>query len=270
MKKILFPTDFSSAAVHAYAYAQALAAEMGAVIDSLHIYHAPVIDATGVPPEYIQEMLEQAEENSRKKLDRFIHDYRDRQTCGACRPVYGLFTSTEITALAKEDGYDLIIMGTKGERGSLEKLMGSVTTDVMMKAPCPVLAIPENATYRSIEHIAYATDFEPRDSQAVEQLMDIAAKVKAKVHFVHVNTQSDHKNIEDIKSQKTGSYSFTDFSVVNFPTVLEGLEHYIQDRQVDWLALFIPRRRLWEWLFHSSFTKKMTFHSHVPLLVFHE
>jgi hypothetical protein len=48
-------------------------------------------------------------------------------------------------------------MGMKGEHQRLDKWMGSVTTNLMMKAPCPVLAIPEKATYEGIKKITLAT-----------------------------------------------------------------------------------------------------------------
>ena len=160
-------------------------------------------------------------------------------------------------------------MGTKGERGALEKMMGSVTTDVMMKAACPVLAIPGDAEYRPVGHIAYATDFEPTEEHAVGELMTLAAKLGAQVHFAHVNTGSKGGVIEQVATEKEYPYQFTDFSVINNPSVLDGLDDYIRQRQIDWLAVNIPRRRLWERLFHSSFTKKMTFHAGIPLLVFH-
>jgi hypothetical protein len=69
--------------------------------------------------------------------------------------------------------------------------------------------------------------------------------------------------------QKGYPYHFTDFSVINNYSVMEGLDDYMVKRDIDWLALFIPQRRLLERLFHTSFTKRMTFHTTVPLLVFH-
>lgn len=269
MKKILFPTDFSDCAAHAFRYVQELASGLGATVDLLHVFHLPIGDASSVPPEYIQEMLDDMEAKALEELDSFCADYAGRPTLGSRRAVYGLFTPVEITDHAQEGGYDLIAMGTKGERGALEKMMGSVTTDVMMKAACPVLAIPGDAEYRPVGHIAYATDFEPTEEHAVGELMTLAAKLGAQVHFAHVNTGSKGGVIEQVATEKEYPYHFTDFSVINNPSVLDGLDDYIRQRQIDWLAVYIPRRRLWERLFHSSFTKKMTFHTGIPLLVFH-
>ena len=270
MKKILFPTDFSPAAANAFRYAHALAGALEARVDLIHIFHLPIGDASNIPPEYIQNMLDEAEAEAQEHLKEFAHPFIGKPTCGELQPVYGLFTAVEIIEVARQNEYDLIVMGTKGQRGALEKFLGSVTTDVMMKAPCPVLAIPAEAVFQPIGHIAYATAFEPSDKHVVEQLMELAGRLGAQVHFVNVNTHTDKQFIQDVKMDKDYPYNFTDFSVVHNPSVQDGLDDYLQKRPSDCLALFVPHRRLWERLFHSSFTKRMIFHTRLPLLVFRE
>lgn len=270
MKKILFPTDFSTAAENAFSYAISLAEEIDAKIDVVHIYHLPFVDATNVPPEYIEEMLAEKQNVVRAKLREFTEkhpsDRIDREMT-----VYGLFIPQEIKDLIEDNDYDLVVMGTKGEHHSqIEKIMGSVTTHTMMQAPCPVLAVPFDASWKDIRRIAYATNFEPKDTKAAGQLMNFASALAAEVHFVHIETSPAIGKMEDYISLANYPYTFTDFAIVNSPSVIEGVEHYVKDRKIDLLALFIPERRLWEKLFHNSFTKKMAFHSKMPILVFHE
>lgn len=269
MKKILFPTDFSPAAANAFEYAQKLAAELGATIDVMNVFHLPFVDASNVPTDYIDQLLVERETEARRRLKDFVAG-ADEKLIGQTIADYGLFIPQEITDKAKAGAYDLIVMGTKGERSALEKLMGSVTTQTMMNAPCPVIAVPAQARYTGIGRIAYATDFHPRDEHAVAQLMKLAGRLGAEVNFVHVETKPDLGKMEDHIVVKNYPFEFTEFSVINAKSVLEGLDQYIQQKDVDMLALFIPRRRLWERLFHQSFTKEMTFHTSIPLLVFHE
>ncbi len=268
-KKILFPTDFSPEAANAYLYAHSLAEALDARVDLINIFHLPIGDASNIPPDYIQKVLDESEAESLEKLKEFARPFLGKPAYGTLRPIYGLFTAMEITDLASQENYDMIVLGTKGERGALEKFLGSVTSEVMMKAPCPVLAIPAEAKFRPVGHIAYATSFEPSDEHAVEQLMTLAGQLAAKVHFVNVSTRGETHYIQDVKMEKDYPYNFSDFSVVYHASVREGLEEYLQQRSMDWLALFIPQRRLWERLFHTSFTKRMVFHTRVPLLVFH-
>lgn len=270
MKKILFPTDFSEAAGNAFRYALGLARDLQAEVEVLHVFHLPIGEAGSLPPEYVQEMIDQAEVRATEELLAFVREYSERPFEGLQKALFGLFTPTEIVDYANQNGFDLIVMGTKGDRSKLEKFLGSVTTGVQLQAACPVLAIPEEAHYEGIQHIAYATAFDPGDTHAVQGLMDFAGRLDAMVHFVHVNTQSDRNDIQDLSHLRDGTFQFTDISVVNNSDLQQGLESYLNQRRIDCLALFIPQRRLWERLFHSSFTRKMTFHTKLPLLVYRE
>ena len=48
----------------------------------------------------------------------------------------------EIIQVAAEQDVDLIAMATQGREGVLDALRGSVTEQVVRRAPCPVLAVP--------------------------------------------------------------------------------------------------------------------------------
>lgn len=269
MKKILFPTDFSEAAQHAFKAARRIAKQMGATIDVISVFNLPFTDASSVPPEMIQKMLEENQQNCNKNLDAFTQEAEEK-VLGNKEALYGVFISTEVTDYAKQNEYDLIIMGTKGERNTLEKMLGSVTTQTMMHAPCPVLAIPLEARIETLNRIAYATAFEKSDNHAVDQLLRFTKTLGASVHFVHVETHSDIGSEGEMIEMEDYPVYFSDFTIVNSTDVVSGLDRFIEEKDMHILALFIPKRRLWERLFHQSLTKKMTFHAQVPLLVFHE
>lgn len=269
MKKILFPTDFSPAASNAFAYASELAKAMVATIDVLNVYNLPVIDASNLPAGYVEQMLEEKRALVQGKLEAFVTAVPDAPVAELI-PMYGIFIPEEIRDMVGDKHYDLVVMGTRGEHNALEKTLGSITTYTMMNAGCPVLAVPDDATWQDIDYIAFATDFLPHEQQAVAQLMAFSKKVSSEVYFVHVETKPSIGTMQDYVTLAEYPYKFTDFAIVNSPTVMEGLDDFIKEKHIDLLALYIPKRRLWERLFHSSFTKKMAFHSKTPLLVFHE
>jgi nucleotide-binding universal stress UspA family protein len=270
MNRLLFPTDFSAAAGNAFRYAAALARDLNAELDVLHVFHLPIADAANIPPEHVQQMIDEAEARARQELKAFVKEYEERPFEGKQSTLFGLFTPTEIADYARQQEADLIVMGTKGDRGAFEKFLGSVTTGVQLQAHCPVLAVPAEARYEGIRHIAYATAFDPGDTEALQGLMNLAGRLDAMVHFVHINTQSSRRDIQDLSLLRDGVFQFTDISVVNNPDLQQGLEEYLAQRNIDCLVLFIPHRRLWERLFHSSFTRKMTFHTQLPLLVYRQ
>jgi nucleotide-binding universal stress UspA family protein len=264
---ILFPTDFSPAAHHAFQYALQLAEKLDTALDLMSVYHLPVSDTSRVAPHQVDSLLREKRAVVMQHLGELAEE-APAKLIGQLRADYGLFVYQEIIDAARRGGHQLIVMGTKGERNPVQQMMGSVTTHTLMNAPCPVLAVPQSAPVRPISHIAYATDFEPRDEKAVANLTELAARLKAKVHFVHVDREADAAKTEAYKMVDQYPLPFSDFTVVAHPNPAEGINAFIAERDMDVLALFVPNRRLLERLFHRSFTKQMAFHTKVPLLVF--
>ncbi|MEZ5044555.1 MAG: universal stress protein [Saprospiraceae bacterium] len=269
MKKILFPTDFSDTARQAFQYTLQLAKALEAQVHLLHVYQLPFIHSEGVAPEQYRQLLDDLEIKMEEKLVDFLKENGLEGSTMGKKAIYGLFVSREITDYAALEEMDLIVMGTKSKHNVMEKWLGSVTTTTMMHATCPVLAIPADAIYEPIEHIAYASDFKPTDQHAVSQLMTFAKQLGAQVHFLHVETQPDIGQMKDRVVVNDFPFESMEFVLINSPSVLEGVNQYIEEKNIKLMALFIPRRRLWERLFHQSFSKKMAFHSHIPLLSFH-
>jgi nucleotide-binding universal stress UspA family protein len=269
MQKILFPTDFSKASLNAFIYATELAKCINSKLDVITVFHLPSSDIADLPADYYPRLIEEQEDILKEKLQEFVKQ-ADESIVDKLEVVFGMFVPQEITSYAKHFEHDLIVMGTKGEHNIMEKLMGSISTHTMMQASCPVLAVPVDAVFEPVSKIAYATDFSLNDAHSVKKLIEISKELKAETFFVHVERDGELGKLGDTIEIKNYPFEYSDFSVVNSSSVMEGLDNYIEDKGIDWLSLFMPRRRLWERLFHSSFTKKMTFHTKKPVLVFHE
>jgi nucleotide-binding universal stress UspA family protein len=86
---------------------------------------------------------------------------------------------------------DLLVMGTHGRSGFDRLLLGSVTEEVLHKAPCPVLTVPPHAPARAPAHVAFrqilcAVDFSAASLQAVGFALDLARRANGCVTLVHV------------------------------------------------------------------------------------
>ena len=57
----------------------------------------------------------------------------------------------------------MIVTGMKGENKFKDFIMGNTTRQLLEKAPCPVLAIPEDVVFGEIKTVVYATDYEKED-----------------------------------------------------------------------------------------------------------
>jgi nucleotide-binding universal stress UspA family protein len=139
--KILVPSDFSVHADEALDAAIDLASRYGASITIVHSFE-PVIygfpEATGVYAGFnfadaIEDIDKELEQRKQRALAKGAKNVHTTQLTG--------FAPSAITEYARDDGYDLIVMGTHGRRGFSRLMTGSVAERVLRMAHCPVLSV---------------------------------------------------------------------------------------------------------------------------------
>lgn len=272
MKKILVPTDFSSTANSALRYAEALARHWNAGLDAIHVYNFEYLEqnlSDRLRHALREEKMEAAHRNFNEEMKEMGLANSDK-----IEPVLREgYAGEETVAYALEQEVDLIVMGTRKEHNTLEKIFGSVSTDVVRRAQCPVLVVPEGASFESIEHIGYATDFNLSDAHAFDDLKKFTQDFKAKLHLVHVTDEGERDSMVAELSDK-GWFESTEqdvsFTMLRNDSIVDGLDGFAKEKDLDMMAMFIPHRSFWERLFHRSFTRRMVFHSNLPLLIYHE
>lgn len=148
-KKLLVPTDEFKHAKSAVQTAIKIAEKFNSAITLLHVSSL----ATTLPLDRYQRTSSVTQED----IARFIASSREvgfamldqgRQLVEAAGiPVKTIFKEghivQEITTLAKEDRFDLIILGAKGISHIDELSIDSVSEKVMRTAPCTVMVIKE-------------------------------------------------------------------------------------------------------------------------------
>lgn len=141
IRKLLFPTDFSEPSEAAWMFALSFAKEFGAEMVLLHVVPEPPRLAEAYEMGYTPERFIKAATEEAQRL------MADMQTKAADWNVPLIprirqgVEFREIIAAAREDGVDLIVMGTHGRTGLAHALIGSVAEKVVRKAPCPVLTV---------------------------------------------------------------------------------------------------------------------------------
>ena len=142
MRRILHPTDFSSASRSAFARALGLARDSRAELIILHVL-APVIPMMGegyVPPQTYEAIDAAAHKGGRRKLDALV---TRAKTAGVrARGMLAEGSAHErVVRAAKSLRADLIVMGTHGRSGLARLFVGSVASRVVSAAPCPVMTV---------------------------------------------------------------------------------------------------------------------------------
>lgn len=273
INNVLLPTDFSEVANNALRYAIELCKKTESKLHLFHVKSIPVMDAS-FPAETYQLILQEMEETAKEgfaKLESTILKasgiaYENHTATG--------FVNDEIITFSKANNIDLILMGTTGASGFQEILVGSNSASVIGKSEIPVLVIPPSSTYTEPKHILYSSDYAEPEFPAVSRLMFFADLFKAKVTVLHITTEFDKYFDSDHNffARNKKHISHEHITVVNKANteVTEAIEKYIADHHVDLLVMAKHNRNFFDRLFHRSMSKKMAYHTKIPLLVLHK
>lgn len=274
MKRILFPTDFSEAANVAFSYALNFANTFNAELIILHVYDLPIVE-TPPMPESTNEIFDIVELNNFESFKeelpklREIAESRNLGHVGMKNILlYGDLIYT-INKVGKDENADLIVMGTKGATGLKETFIGSTTASVMSNASIPVLGIPEQAEYKAIKNITFTTQFRDKDNDAFVKAIEIAKFFNARIHCLYIKNPDDPNDIDDRIAEWKLTYEDepVDFFTVSGNHIEQTLLDFIENQKSDLLIMRSHKRGFFEGLFHTSLTKKMAYHSKVPILV---
>jgi nucleotide-binding universal stress UspA family protein len=140
-QKVLVPTDFSPHADEALRTAVDIARRYEGSVTLVYVYE-PV--AYALPNEHVLYAPLQLKEMFASFEQRLAAAKADALAAGAARVETRLLVgpaAPEITNLAEQGQFDLIVIGTRGRTGLSRIVMGSVAERVVRTAPCAVLAV---------------------------------------------------------------------------------------------------------------------------------
>jgi nucleotide-binding universal stress UspA family protein len=146
--RILVPTDFSPSSDAALGAARRLAAKVRGTVRLLHVIERPAMSTPFGSELCVPEppLEEQAATPRGHLSQRMLVDSRSRVKIDS-DVIFGP-TGAMIAAYAGDNGFDLIVMGTRGRSGLAHLLMGSVAESVIRTAPCPVLTVKSSTAAR--------------------------------------------------------------------------------------------------------------------------
>ncbi len=275
MKTLLLPVDFSQASDNATRYAVELSKFMRARLVLLHVFYIPVVAADAAIVVPASGDMEKYAMQRLKEIREVILQQKDYIPDVECVCVSG-FAVEEIGRYAGTCKADLIVMGMQGAGALAEKFIGSVTTSVLRTSSCPVMVIDREVSFKPLEKIVLACDYKRIPKSRLWPLKDLARLFDAHVFILHVVDEALREEIDlDVALQDLqidDSFRQLDYSLhfVTARDVVEGINKYVDRMGID-LVVMIPRKTsLLERLFTEPDTKRMAFHTHVPLLTLHE
>jgi nucleotide-binding universal stress UspA family protein len=272
MKTILIPTDFSEASLNAVDYAAEMALITGSKLILFHAYHTPVI-LSDVP--YQKLSLEEIEKEWMRDLKK-IKDKYEKKFKGVhfeCICECGLAADL-IMSVAESKKADLIIIGMQGMGYLNRKLFGSITTMVIGKAFCPVMAIGNDVKFRAIKNIVLANDLQAIGNKKIlVPLKEFINYFKSKLFILNVvkelqessvKQMADGQRAEDLLKDQPHSFHF-----VEDEDIIHGINEFVIENKIDMIVMIPHKHSLISRIFKTPNTKQMAFHAGVPLLALH-
>lgn len=142
IKKILWPTDFSSNAQAALPYVQSLSEVYRTEVHILYVIpelglHEPWYGE--FDKSHIEEIHEWEEKNAKKRLDEICSNYLQGCPLFVKHIAMG-DPAEEIIKLTENENIDLVVMATHGRKGRYH--FGSVADSVIKNSTRPVVTVP--------------------------------------------------------------------------------------------------------------------------------
>lgn len=272
MDKILVPIDFSDYAERTVDFALGVARVIKAEIVLFHAFTMPSAPAGSFGAE--QKIIAIEEKHRTGLLKELANKHKGPHFEGTDIPVpvqthftvAGELSAAVMHYIQKNEGVRYVMMGTKGASGLNEVLFGSHTVDVVKHSPVPVFAIPREAHLRPIRKMAYATNFDEKDHELIDDiLIPFAKAIGASLECVHVSVEAD--TIPDSHLQKYEDVEHVQLNVIKNPDPAEGIQAFVKENNVDLLVLLTHERGFWKELFHHSVTEDVAFHSVLPMMI---
>lgn len=142
LRRILHPSDFSSASGAAFGRAVAMAKANRAQLLLVHVL-APSVPIAGegyMSPKVYEDLEASAHAYGQKRLSALQAKARKAGVKAVTLLLDGV-AHERIARAAKSKKADLIVIGTHGRTGFAKFFLGSVASRVVAVAPCPVLTV---------------------------------------------------------------------------------------------------------------------------------
>jgi nucleotide-binding universal stress UspA family protein len=276
MNKILVPTDFSPNALRAIDYAVQIAK-----INQATIYVIHACDHLFQPD--LENVLSKEEYNTKQTDEAFNQLEIIRRSIEETENVLvniqlysGTITDTIVVA-AEEHRADIIIMGTLGISGVNDFIFGSKTAAVIKNTSIPVITIPVEYDWKPPSKFLLAINQFDEVADALFPALDLAKVFHAEVRLI-VFTAEDKAgaaefvaNAKEIKFAEEKLRKKYDGIVLKAEHLSgrdfeDSINDYIGTNQVDLLVMMTHKRSFIRSIFNRSMTRKMSYHSKVPIL----
>lgn len=277
MKKFLIPVDFSFYSKKSIDFAVKLSETIPSELILMHVVDIP----SGAHPhaaDFIDIEPNAGFKQNEDKLELIRRSIIETTPNIVVKTIlnFGNVNQT-ILSTAESEKADFIIMSTIGDSGIKEKILGSKTAYIIGKSTIPVIAIPWDYEWQPLDQLLLATNKYEKPGMALNTFFEIAGLLMSSVHAVTFTDDDNADAIQYLEAER-GIKQFEKVLVKNYKEANlttahlvgknfeESIQQYIRENHIGMLAMITYQKGFWDRLFNPSYTKRMSYHSNIPLL----
>jgi len=270
MKTFLVPVDFSDTSKNAAEYAAQLASEITDSKIILYNVYDKIIFSTSRDTE--QTSRKHVAENELNDL-KAILPVSEKVTVSTVAEEGSLVENIEKFVAA--NSVDFIIMGITGSSRIKQVFMGTNTLNVMRHVNTPLMIVPPDAKFQGLKNVVFTSDFKDVASTTpFTSLKAILDLFNPMLHIVNVDAEHyveltpEYKKERAIFAEQLRSYT-PEFYFLRTYDLLDGIDLFVQTHNIDAIITVPKKHNFLSQLFVTTHTKKLAYHSHLPIIAIH-
>ncbi len=264
---VLIPTDFSEVSLLALDMAGLLEAKLPVRVHLLHVLEVNDSSADSLESISSQELLKRKHDAEQKLAN---------MTRGKTYETLiktGLLTD-QINAAAEELNAGLVIMGTHGSAGFMEKISGSEAQHVVRQLKIPVLTIRAGAMIAAPKNILLVSDFELLGTGVqINIIKAIAEAFDSTIHLLQIVTEGEETYADEMLSQmerfaREHQLQKYETHLYRDRKVADGVRNFNKEAEMDLVCIRTHGRKGISHLLFGSIAERLVNHCIRPLLTF--
>lgn len=261
MRRVIIPIDFSETSLNAARYtAKMLAGKDDVAAILYHNYESA--DDLDISHNYQESLKKEMIRAGVKNIE--------------CENEMGGDLIDNISRLAHTIRATLIVMGITGKSTVRQAMFGSNTLKLIDRNLYPVMIIPPDAVYTGFNNVAFASDFKNvEDTTPAPLISSVLEMFSPKLHIVNVNKEIYISLPEETEREKQKLLDMfsgfrTECYFITMNDFYQAIDNFVKDYKIDVLITVPKHQSNSTSLFKSSHTKRLAYHSHIPILAAHE
>lgn len=269
--KLLVPVDFSEHSAYALEVAASLARPKGAEIMVLHMMGLSQAVLTKDESQEFEEAHYYMKLTKKKFASFLDRDYLRGIKISQMVQNYKIFS--EINTVAREQGIDLIVMGSHGISGLSDVFVGSNTEKVVRTSDLPVLVIKEHMPNFTLNTMVMAWHYKNESVATYRKAKGFADTFGAELHLVYINLPGYNflstEEVEEKISQFMGNTGINkQVTIYDDYSVEKGLLRYAERMDADVIGIATHGRKGLAHFLVGSIGEDIANHSRKPVVTF--